>query len=71
MSPGSFSADGKTILGSYAPRVDVIPGLLLYTKQTNKQTNKQTAFATVDGTAGVSLQAVVTQPSEKMKLQLV
>ena len=44
---GWFRAEGKTILGSQALRVDVIPGVLLFgvysNKHTNKQTNKQTS----------------------------
>ena len=42
VSLGGFSAEGKTVLGSQAPRVDAVPGVLLlwfyFTKQTNKQT---------------------------------
>ena len=42
MSPDGFSTNGKTALGSQAPRVDVIPGVLLFGFYSNKQTNKQT-----------------------------
>ena len=39
MSPGGFSAVGKTVLGSQAPRVDVIPGVMLFGFYSNKQAN--------------------------------
>jgi len=42
VSQGGFSAEGKTVLNNQAPRVHVIPAVLLFGLYSNKQTNKQT-----------------------------